>query len=106
MEFWGGRFGPDCQRLCRRRRSASEVPVCRRVLRRPFHVARRGGPWPGGEPAAHFPVLAGDVREKRVCGLRYCIEVGAEPTPCRAESLFRIPDILCLVFSVCSVPPW
>jgi hypothetical protein len=48
------------------------------VLRRPFHVDRRGGLRPGEEPTARFPVLGGERGELLVRYLRYWIEVGQE----------------------------
>jgi Taurine catabolism dioxygenase TauD, TfdA family len=46
------------------------------VLRRPFHVDRRGGLRPGDEPTARFPVLGGEDNELLIRYLRYWIEVG------------------------------
>ena len=48
------------------------------VLRRPFHVDRRGGLRPGDEPTARFPVLGGDGPELLIRYLRYWIEAGHE----------------------------
>jgi alpha-ketoglutarate-dependent taurine dioxygenase len=48
------------------------------VLRRPFHVDRRGGLRPGDEPTARFPIFGGNDQELLVRYLRYWIEVGHE----------------------------
>src|SRR5947209_232244 len=48
------------------------------VLRRPFHVDRRGGLRPGDEPTARFPIFGGDDRDLLIRYLRYWIEVGHE----------------------------
>jgi hypothetical protein len=59
------------------------------VLRRPFHVDRRGGLRPGDEPTARFPVLGGDERDLLLRYLRYWIEVGHEKVgqPLTAEQV-------------------
>jgi alpha-ketoglutarate-dependent taurine dioxygenase len=48
------------------------------VLRRPFHVDRRGGLRPGEQPTARFPVLGGEGGDLLIRYLRYWIEVGHE----------------------------
>jgi alpha-ketoglutarate-dependent taurine dioxygenase len=48
------------------------------VLRRPFHVDRRGGLRPGDEPTARSPVLGEDDRGLVLRYLRYWIEAGHE----------------------------
>jgi hypothetical protein len=52
-------------------------PEAVELLRRPFHVDRRGGVRPGEEPTARFPVFGGDG-DLLVRYLRYWIEVGQE----------------------------
>lgn len=48
------------------------------VLRKPFHVDRRGGLRPGDDPTARFPIFGGDDRDLLIRYLRYWIEVGHE----------------------------
>jgi alpha-ketoglutarate-dependent taurine dioxygenase len=73
----------------------AEQPDAVAVLRRPFHVDRRGGLRPGDEPTARFPILGGDDRELLVRYLRYWIEVGHEKVgqPLTAEQV-RAMDAL------------
>lgn len=51
-------------------------PEALQVLRRPFHVDRRGGVRPGEEPTVRFPVVAHGPRGLVCRYLRYWIEVG------------------------------
>lgn len=53
-------------------------PAALELLRRPFHVDRRGGLRPGEQPTARFPVLGGDGPDLLIRYLRYWIEVGHE----------------------------
>src|SRR5207248_881560 len=48
------------------------------VLRRPFHIDRRGGLRPGDEPTARAPVLGEDGHGLVLRYLRYWIEAGHE----------------------------
>jgi hypothetical protein len=56
----------------------SRQPNAVDVLRKPFHVDRRGGLRPGDDPTARFPIFGGDDQELMVRYLRYWIEVGHE----------------------------
>ena len=64
-------------------------PAALEVLRRPFHVDRRGGLRPGDAPTARFPVFACEGPELLIRYLRYWIEVGHEKAgqPLTAEQV-------------------
>jgi alpha-ketoglutarate-dependent taurine dioxygenase len=59
------------------------------ILRKPFHVDRRGGLRPGDAPTARFPIFGGDDHDLLVRYLRYWIEVGHEKAgqPLSAEQV-------------------
>jgi hypothetical protein len=67
----------------------AKQPAAVDVLRRPFHVDRRGGLRPGDEPTARFPIFGGDERDLLIRYLRYWIEVGHEKAgqPLSAEQV-------------------
>jgi Taurine catabolism dioxygenase TauD, TfdA family len=64
-------------------------PDAGEVLRRPFHVDRRGGLRPGDEPTVRFPVLGDDPHGLLIRYLRYWIEAGHEKVglPLTAEQV-------------------
>jgi alpha-ketoglutarate-dependent taurine dioxygenase len=64
-------------------------PGAGEVLRRPFHVDRRGGLRPGDEPTVRFPVLGNDGADLLIRYLRYWIEAGHEKAgqPLTAEQV-------------------
>jgi alpha-ketoglutarate-dependent taurine dioxygenase len=65
------------------------------VLRRPFHIDRRGGLRPGDAPTAQTPVFSGDGPALVVRYLRYWIEVGQEKAglPLTADQVHAL-DVL------------
>jgi hypothetical protein len=67
----------------------AKQPAAVDMLRRPFHVDRRGGLRPGDEPTARFPIFGGDDRDLLIRYLRYWIEVGHEKAgqPLTAEQV-------------------
>jgi hypothetical protein len=69
------------------------------VLRRPFHVDRRGGVRPGEAPTARYPVVGEDDRGLVFRYLRYWIEAGhdkaGEPlTPAQVGALDTLDETL------------
>ncbi len=67
----------------------SRHPDAWEVLRRPFHVDRRGGLRPGEEPTARFPVFADGATGLLLRYLRFWIEAGHEKVglPLTAEQV-------------------
>jgi alpha-ketoglutarate-dependent taurine dioxygenase len=74
-------------------------PAAWEVLRRPFHVDRRGGQRPGESPTTRFPVVQGEGDDLAWRYLRYWIEAGhekaAEPlTPEQVRALDALDAVL------------